>query len=529
MADDELFLIAARSRVAALRAVLEKTEGAPVRLIETHISWVLIAGALVYKIKKPVQLPFLDFRTLASRRYFCDEELRLNLRFAPDLYLDVIDVRDGPAGPCFGGEGPLLDFAVRMHRFPDGSLWSERLAAGTLAAAQVDAFARSLADHHRDAAVAPSGSAFGSPAVHNRIVRRLTVAIDAWLASAARAVPEWPALRGWLDGQRSHLEAHWPGRLAMGHIRECHGDLHLGNVLQLGDKTTAFDAIEFDEELRWIDTLDDLAFLAMDLLAHGRRDLAFLLLNAYLEASGDYDGLPALRFFMVSRALVRSLVSALGSAGGIEAAGGCTAAHYMKLAAALARGSDPRLAITHGLPGSGKTFISQLLLEEVGAVRVRSDVERKRLFGLSALQSSRERVPGGIYDAATTQQTYSRMLAVAHTALAAGWPTVVDAAFLCRAERAQFAALAAADAAPFVILDCRAGLPLLHKRIASRKATGRDASEADVAVLERLKIKDEPLDGSETALALVIDDEQPLPVPALASLWQGMRWRRDPA
>ena len=523
MGDDDMLLIAARSRVAALCAVLEKTEGAPVRLIETHTSWVLIARALAYKIKKPVHLPFLDFRTLASRRYFCDEELRLNLRFAPDLYLDIVDVRDGPDGPCFGGAGRLLDFAVRMHRFPDGSLWSERLAAGTLAAAQVDAFASSLADHHRDAAVAPSASAFGSPAVHERVVRQLVVAIDAWQAGAARADPEWPALRRWLDDQRSRLEAHWPGRLAMGRIRECHGDLHLGNVLQLGDKTTAFDAIEFDEELRWIDTLDDLAFLAMDLLAHGRRDFAFLLLNSYLEASGDYDGLPALRFFLVSRALVRSLVAALVSAGGIEAAGGCTAAHYLKLAAALARGSDARLAVTHGLPGSGKTFISQLMLEEVGAVRVRSDVERKRLFGLSALQSSRGRVPGGIYDAATTQQTYSRMLAVAHTALAAGWPTIVDAAFLCRAERAQFAALASADAAPFTILDCRAGLPLLHKRIASRKATAGDASEADAAVLERLKIVDEPLDGLESAFALVIDAEQSPPAAALALRWQEMR------
>jgi len=523
MTDDELLLTAARSRVAALRAMLDKAEGASVALIETHISWVLIAGALAYKLKKPVHLPFLDFRTLASRQHFCDEELRLNLRFAPELYLDVVAVREGPDGPCFGGVGRLLDFAVRMHRFPDGALWSERLAAGTLTAAQVDAFARSLADLHRDAAVAPPGSPFGSPAVHDRLVRRLIAGIDVWQAGAARADPEWPGLRGWLNAERSRLEAHGPARLASGHIRECHGDLHLGNVLQLGDATTPFDAIEFDEELRWIDTLDDLAFLAMDLLSHGRRDFAFLLLNAYLEASGDYDGLPALRFFLVARALVRSLVAALGSAGGIDAAGGRSSAHYLQLAAALARGSDPRLAITHGLPGSGKTFVSQQLLEEVGAVRVRADVERKRLFGLSALQSSRAHVPHGIYDAATTQRTYSRMLAVAHSALAAGWPTLVDAAFLSRAERAQFAALASADGAPFAILDCRAGLPLLRRRLASRKATGGDASEADVAVLERLKFKDEPLDGPETALALATDAEQPPAIPALASLWRGMR------
>ena len=180
-------------------------------------------------------------------------------------------------------------------------------------------------------------------------------------------------------------------------------------MLQIGEQTTAFDAIEFDEGLRWIDTLDDLAFLTKDLRARGRRDLAFLLLDAYLEASGDYSGLPALRFFMVSRALVRALVARLAGTTEIEAGGNAPEIRYLQLAATLARDSDPRLAITHGLPGSGKTFVSRLLLQEVGAVRVRSDVERKRLFGLSALQSSRESVPGGIYDAATTQRTYARL------------------------------------------------------------------------------------------------------------------------
>ena len=518
-ADSEAF-IAARTRVAALRAALEASEGAPVRLIETHISWVLLAGSSAYKLKKPVRLPFLDFTTLAARRRFCDEELRLNRRLAPELYLEVVEVRDAPSGPCFGGAGELVDVALRMRRFPDGALWSERLGAGTLEASHIDAIAGRLAEFHRDASVAPPDGAFGSAAVHERVTRRLVAGIDAWQAGIASPDPGWPALRGWLERERVRLARHWSIRLRSGRVRECHGDLHLANVLQLGDRATAFDGIEFDAELRWIDVLEDIAFLAMDLLAHGRRDFAFRLLDAYLEATGDHDGVPALRFYLVSRALVRAQVAALGEGQGIATTAGCAAGDYLKLAAALAAGSDARLAITHGLPGSGKSFASQRLLEAAGALRVRSDVERKRLFGLDPLEPSHEHVAGGIYDAATTERTYLRLLAVAHTVLGAGWPLLVDAAFLRRCERARFAALAAALAVPFSIVDCRAPARVLRERIVRRQAGPGDASEADLAVLERLAASAEPLDDDEQALAIAVDSQHPEPADRMARRWR---------
>ena len=283
-----------------------------------------------------------------------------------------------------------------------------------------------------------------------------------------------------------------------------------------GDEATAFDGIEFDDELRWIDVLNDIAFLAMDLLAYGQRGLAFRFVNAYLEASGDYDGLPALRFYMVCRALVRSRVTAIGDGQGVHSATGGGAADYLALAAALCRSADARLAITHGLPGSGKTFVSQGVIEEAGAIRVRSDVERKRLFELGALQSSRDHVAGGIYSKVTTVRTYARVHEVARVALDAGWPVVVDAAFLCRSERAQFVALADSLAVPFSILDCRAALPLLRQRLAQRQAGGGDASEADVAVFEHLDAVGEPLDEQERAVAIVVDAAQPAAPAALA-------------
>ena len=511
-----------RARVAALREQLEAREGAPVRVIETHVSWVLLAGPLAYKLKKPVRLGFLDFTSLAERQRCCAEELRLNRRFAPDLYLDVVEVRRGPHGPRFDGDGELVDVAVRMRRFADGALWSERLAAGSLGPAQVDAFARRLAAAHGAAAVAPADAGFGAPALRARVAEGLVAAIDGWQAARPSRVPEWPVARAWLRAEVVRLDRHWAERLRAGAVRECHGDLHLANVVQQGDAAFAFDALEFAAELRWIDPLDDLAFLVMDLLADGRRDLGFRLLNAYLEESGDYEGVPALRFFLVSRALVRAEVAVLRSAGG-DAAADAAALRYLRLACALARGADPRLAITCGLPGSGKTFVSQSLAETVGAVRVRSDVERKRLFGVASLESSRDRVPGGIYGAAATELTYARLLAVARTVLGAGWPALVDAAFLRRAERDRFRALAATGAAPFAILHCRADMAVLRERIAARRERGDDASEADLDVLDRLAPNAEALDAAELASTIDCDPGSLRDPAALARRWTTLR------
>ena len=310
---------AASLRVDALRGALEASGHGPVRVVETHISWVLLTPAIAYKLKKPVRLGFLDFTSLEQRRRACEEELRINRRFAPELYLDLVEVHDGPQGPSFGGVGAVVDTAVRMRRFPDGALWSERVAAGTLTHSQVDSFAARLADLHREAPIAPPGSPFGSSATYRTVVDRIVTAIDEWQAALPSRDSGWQGVRNWLTRQLLELERHWSARLSVGHVRECHGDLHLGNVLQAGDDPTAFDALEFDPELRWIDPLHDLAFLVMDLLAHGRRDLAFRLLNGYLEASGDYEGLPAFRFFLVARALVRAQVRVLSPATGRRA------------------------------------------------------------------------------------------------------------------------------------------------------------------------------------------------------------------
>jgi hypothetical protein len=297
-------------------------------------------------------------------------------------------------------------------------------------------------------------------------------------------------LRDWLEHEAATLQSLWQVRLAAGRVREGHGDLHLDNVVSLDGAVAAFDGIEFDPALRWIDVLDDLAFPVMDFEARGRADLAWRLLNGWLDRSGDHAGLPALRFALVYRALVRAQVEHLRGA-----ARAAAARNYVDAALRWIRPPAPSLCITHGLPGSGKTFQSQRQLERRGAVRLRSDVERKRLFGLGMLENSRER---GIdlYTAAGTARTYAHLFATARMVLLAGFPVVLDAAFLRRDERAAAAALAGDLKVPFSILDCQAAPAVLRQRLSARQ---HDASEADVQVLERLADSAEPLSAAEQA------------------------------
>ncbi|MEO6743632.1 MAG: AAA family ATPase, partial [Caldimonas sp.] len=516
---------AARRRVDALRRGLETGGDGPVRLVETHISWVLLTPALAFKLKKPVHLPFVDFTTLAARRRFSAEELRLNRRLAPSLYLDVVDVCEGSSGARFGGGGRIVDAAVRMRRFADGALWTERQRSGSLHGADIDALAARLAAFHRDAPVAAAADRFGAPLLQEQVTNRLIAAIEAMQAEPEARSPalDWPCLRDWLRSQGRELDVHFEARRRAGHVRECHGDLHLANIVQLEDGPAAFDGIEFDPALRWIDVVDDVAFLAMDLIAHGAPAHAHRFLDGWLAATGDYDGLPALRFYMVRRALVRACVAVLRRQVGAAEPASCRFEDYLELAARLASAADPRLAVTCGLPGSGKSFVSGRLVEAVGAIRVRSDVERKRLFGLGARQSSAGRVPGGIYDAAATGRTYARLLDVARLGLESGWPVIVDAAFLRRAERTAFQELAASMRVPFSIIDCQAPMDMMAQRLDDRQASGADPSEADRGVLQRLSAACEPLDPSERAMTILVEATRPADPARLGHQWLAQR------
>jgi predicted kinase len=330
---------------------------------------------------------------------------------------------------------------------------------------------------------------------------------------------ELEPLRGWAERSAEEVAPLIDRRAARGRYRECHGDLHLENLLLRRGEIVAFDALEFDPKLREIDVASEAGFLAMDLLAHDRAGLAYVFLTAYLEADGDYDCLEVLRFYLVHRALVRMKVRAIKSAQRTAESGRDALAPYLAVARALTAPRTPLLVITHGLSGSGKTYVSDALIPELGAVRARSDLERKRLLGLAPDARTASAVGTGIYDLETTQRTYARLAEIASTALRNGFDTIVDATFLLRSERDQFRRLAAAAGVRFAILDCAAPESVLRSRVAARKAEGTDASEAGLAVLDRQLAAREPLGADEWRYAVRAATERELRVaPVLARI-----------
>jgi aminoglycoside phosphotransferase family enzyme/predicted kinase len=486
------------------------------RIVETHLSWVLLAAEHAWKIKKPVQFGFVDFGTLDARRHMCEEELRLNRRLAPALYLEVVPIRGTAQAPELGGAGAPIEWALHMRRFPDGALLSERLAAHDLPPALIDRLACRLAAFHREAPSADPAGAYGSP---ERIDADMRAVIDglAEHPRGSRAMPDaLQFLRSWAIDQATALRETWIERLRSGYVREGHGDLHLANIVVLADEVTAFDCIEFDPALRWIDLQADIGFLVMDLLAHERSDLAFRFLDRYLSDGGDHAGLAVLRYYIVYRALVRALVASLRPAVAAQP-------DYVAHALRWLKAPGARLMITHGLSGSGKSFAAAHLLERAGAVRLRSDVERKRLFGLAALAGSASAGSVGIYDPDATRRTYARLEALAEVALRAGWPVIVDATFLLADERDAFRRLAHRHGAPFTILHCEAPVELLRRRLCERAQRSDDPSDADAAVLALQQDHAEALSADERAAAIVVDAAAAFDADALAARWQHMR------
>jgi hypothetical protein len=486
---------------------------AGVRVLETHISWVLLTGEYAYKIKKPVYLGFLDFSTLGLRRYYCEEELRLNRRLAPELYLDLVEIRGTPAAPRVSGEGPLLEYAIRMREFPQASLASRALASGAFGAAGIDALAAGVAAFHAGAPHARAQDRFGAP---DSVLEDALQNFEQMLP-LIKAAPDDRALRTlrrWTERTFAARRDAIAARKREGFVRECHGDLHLGNIVLLDGRPVPFDCIEFNDGLRWIDVMNETAFLAMDLEDRGRRDLAWRFLNRYLESTGDYGGLTVLPFYLVYRALVRAKVHLMRSRQGslrraeksrLERA----FQNYLRLAGGLAAPGRPALMLTHGLSGCGKTTYTQPLIEALGAVRMRSDLERKRAHGLAPLASSGSGVGSGLYSAVINAATYRQLGELAQEALRAGFPVVVDAAFLKRAEREAFRAIAERHAVPFTILDFHAPLEVLRERITQRLARADDASEADLAVLEHQLAAREPLTPAEMEASFPVDATSP--------------------
>lgn len=473
--------------------------GHPAACFETQISWVLVAGGHAYKIKKALRLPFLDYSTLRLRQHCCQEEYRLNRRLAPQLYLGVAPVTGGPDQPVFGGAGKPIDHAVHMAAFEQDALWSRRLASGALGGSETDAFAVHLARFHLAAAPAPAGLPWGAPRHVAHTVGATFRELDE-LVHGASARECLMALKKQEALRRRRLAGAFRRRRLHGMIRECHGDLHCGNVVDLDGQGTAFDGIEFSDGLRWIDVMDDLAFLHMDLAFRGRPDLAAGLLTGYLEQTGDYDGLAVLSYYRTHRALIRAKVlleRALqdGVPGADRAALRAAAESYLWFGRGAGPAVRPAILVMHGLSGSGKSVFSSNLVRLLGAVRIRSDVERRRLFSGAAQR----------YSGAATRRTYARLARLARTVVLSGWPVIVDAAFLQAWQRKLLRGLAAELSVPFFLFDLQAPLHCIRQRLEARQMAGGDASEAGPGILAGQLLRRDVLTPEEQAQVLMVD------------------------
>jgi aminoglycoside phosphotransferase family enzyme/predicted kinase len=510
------------AQVALIAAVARALEagGHRVSRFETHISWVLVAGDTAYKFKKALRLDFLDFSTLAARRFYCDEELRLNRRLSPGLYLDVASITGDAAHPRVGGAGRALEYAVRLRAFPQHALWAQRLEAGLLGASEVDDLATILSAFHRDVPAAPVGSAWGTLATLAACANQIMTTLDSLLTLQAADRTDLARAGAWEAGERLRLADVFAQRKAAGRVCECHGDLHVGNIVTSERGVEAFDCVEFSEALRWIDVMNDMACICMDLEFRGRPDLAARLLNCYLALSGDYGGLAVLRYYSVQKALVRSMVSLLqdGRRGAEGAGHARQGLDYLAYAAGKTGQSRRAMLITRGCSGSGKTSFAALLVELLGAVQLRSDLQRKRLHGLAPSDRCDAWPEPALYDATATERTYDRLLALARLVLAAGLPVIVDASFLASAHRGKFADCAAELGIPFFIFDIQASEATMKRRIAARARVGPDAPDACAVVLARQLARTEPLSPGEQAHAIAVDMESGIDCATAAAL-----------
>lgn len=487
-----------------------------ITFIETHISWVILSGEFAYKIKKPVNFGFLDFSTLEKRKHFCEQELHLNRRLAAGIYLDVVTITGTTDEPRISGSKTIFEYAVKMKQFPQSAQLDNMLATGELKLEHMDAIANMVASFHQSVDIADDTTAYGDiDAVYQPIeenFRQISEYVD-----CKRYQDKLTALSQWSKSELSKQQKVMAQRKADGFIRHCHGDMHLRNMLWLNDAPMAFDCIEFNDKLSWIDVISEVAFLIMDLQHRQQHQLASRFLNSYLEITGDYAGLSILPFYLCYRALVRAKVNALRLAqkhltakekeniiNDFES--------YLELALTYTQKPTPKLIIMHGLSASGKSNVSQKLLETIGAIRIRSDVERKRLFKIASTEGSSNRINAGIYSTEASQLVYKKLLELASMVMNAGYSIIVDAAFLNHKQRETFKKFAEKLKTSCIILQTSAPTETLKQRILQRK---NDVSDADLAVLYHQLTHLQPLQKDETKVAITIDTSKSIDVTRL--------------
>ncbi|MBS0579279.1 MAG: AAA family ATPase [Proteobacteria bacterium] len=479
-----------------------------VELIETHISWVLLTGEFAYKIKRPIHYRFVDMRSAVHRAYLCREELRLNRRFAPELYLQVCSITLDSGDARIDGTGAAVEHAVQMRQFAKGEELRELLAEDAITPSALEVFGHDVARIHARLPVARDQHPLGHPDAWRHIaLDNIAECLQVAEATGQAEHSLMLEVQGRLLAEIEHARPLRVRRRGAGRVRECHGDLHAGNVVRHGGQLLAFDCLEFDPALRWIDVADEIAFLLVDLEFFQRPACGHAFLSAYLTESGDYQAARLLGLFKAHRALVRARVTALCAqprrTGRSDASSQFH--EYLECARRALEIHAPFLILMCGLSGSGKTWLARQLAPPLAAMHLRSDIERRRGHHGSDVASRGPRHSAeGLYSTEAMKEVYERLLACTADLLAGGYTAIVDATFARREDRERFRILSKEVGAKCCIAYCHAPDSVLQHRIVDRLARGDDPSEADLEVLSWQRERFQRPDSSEADMVVEV-------------------------
>jgi aminoglycoside phosphotransferase family enzyme/predicted kinase len=451
----------------------------PAAVRETHIGVVFLVGDRAYKLKKPVDVGFLDFRTRQSRLAVCHREVELNSRLAPDVYLGVVDVSDV--------DGEPMDHMVVMRRMPEDRRLSTLVRGGAPLAEAVDRLARMIASFHASASRSATISAEGT---RDALGARWSASLDQVDVVRGSLLNEHDLgeVRRLTQAFLAGREKLFDSRIAANRIVDGHGDLLADDIFCLDDGPRVLDCLEFDDRLRAVDGLDDIAFLAMDLERLGVPELGATLLDRYVEYSGDPAPAALREHYLAYRAFVRVKVACLRHGQG-DVTAADEAKQYADIALRHLRQGQVRLVLVGGLPGTGKTTLAGALADKLGAVLLSTDRLRKELAGLTPGEHAAAPYQGGIYTAEHTEATYRELLSRAEKLLALGESVVLDASWTAHAHRELADAVATRTHSRLVPLFCQAPSAIIDARIRTRTGT---LSDADPDVAARMALAMDP-------------------------------------
>ncbi len=486
---------------------------ATVEIIQTHISYVFIAGDAVYKIRKPMRFAFLDYSSLERRYHFSEEEVRLNRRLAPHVYLGVFAIlyREGrfvPGAQVSTPDGPdVVEYAVKMRRLPEERMLERLVREGLVGKEEMRRIAGKIAEFHLIAS-AEFAAKYGEPSAILQAVSENLAECEPFVGETVPK-PEYEKIARFVRGFAETHQKLFRERISQGRVREGHGDLRCEHIC-LTDGIVIFDCVEFSEQLRYCDVASDIGFLAMDLDRMGASALGDELVAAYVERSGDAHLFELLRFYKCHRAVVRGKVQSLKSRETEVSEAERDKARQraltsFDLAYRYARGADPALVAVCGLAGTGKSTIAKALARHTGFVILNSDVIRKRLFGLDPTSRAGTGYGAGIYDPQATERTYDELLAAAEKTLCEGKGAIVDATFKDAAHRPRFVEMARRLGVPVVFVECRADEREVMRRLSARERRAEEVSDATTEVYARQKAEFAPFGEAYDRCHLVVD------------------------